>query len=64
MHRAHCRRIGAPAQLKPWGGSCARDFIVELTRFVAVANTEAVRYAAALPMTDFEDALQVAMCQG
>ena len=34
----------------------------ELTRFVAVAttDTEAVRYAAALPMTDFEDALQVA----
>ena len=44
----------------------ARDFIVELTRFVAVAttDTESVSYAAALPMTDFEDALQVAMCQG
>ncbi len=40
----------------------ARDFIVELTRFVAVAttDTEAIRYAAALPMTDFEDAMQVA----
>ena len=40
----------------------ARDFIVELTGFVAVARTgaEAVRYAASLPMTDFEDAMQVA----
>ncbi|MCY3786822.1 MAG: hypothetical protein OXG47_08880 [bacterium] len=39
-----------------------RAFIVELTRFVQVAETgtEAVRYAAALPMADFEDALQVA----
>ena len=48
----------APAR----GGLSARDFIVELTRFVAVAvaDTEAVRYAAALPMADFEDALQVA----
>ena len=44
------------------GGMDARDFIVELTRFVAVAATgvEAVRYAAELPMADFEDALQVA----
>ncbi len=48
----------APAR----GGWSARDFIVELTRFIAVAvtDTEAVRYAAALPMPDFEDALQVA----
>ena len=40
----------------------ARDFIVALTRFVAVAatDTEAIRYAAELPMTDFEDAMQVA----
>ena len=40
----------------------ARDFIVELTRFVAVATTdaEAIRYAAELPMPDFEDAMQVA----
>ena len=40
----------------------ARDFLVDLTRFVAVAatGTEALRYAAALPMADFEDALQVA----
>ncbi len=44
------------------GGGDARDFIVELTRFVAVAatGTEAIRYAAELPMADFEDALQVA----
>ncbi len=48
----------APAR----GGVSTRDFIVELTRFVAVASTdtEAVRYAAALPMADFEDAMQVA----
>lgn len=39
-----------------------RDFIAHLTRFVGVAatGTEATRYAAALPMTDFEDAMQVA----
>ena len=44
------------------GGGNARDFIVELTRFVAVAatGTEAVRYAVDLPLADFEDALQVA----
>ena len=44
------------------GGVSARDFIVELTRFVAVAstNTESIRYAAGLPMPDFEDAMQVA----
>ena len=44
------------------GGMDARDFIVELTRFVAVATTdaEAIRYAAELPMPDFEDAMQVA----
>ena len=39
-----------------------RDFIVDLTRFVGVAsaNSEAIRYAASLPMDDFEDAMQVA----
>ena len=44
------------------GGVSARDFIVELTRFVAVAatDTESIRYAAELPMADFEDAMQVA----
>ena len=50
--------IVAPAR----GGLSARDFIVELTRFVEVATTgtEAIRYAAGLPMGDFEDAMQVA----
>ena len=50
--------IVAPAR----GGVSTRDFIVELTRFVAVASTdaEAIRYAAELPMADFEDAMQVA----
>lgn len=44
------------------GGEDARDFIVDLTRFVRVAptDTEAVHFAASLPMKDFEDALQVA----
>ena len=44
------------------GGPGARDFILDLTRFVAVAETDTsvVRYAAELPMRDFEDALQVA----
>ena len=50
--------IVAPAR----GGLSARDFIVELTRFVEVAttDTESIRYAAGLPMGDFEDAMQVA----
>ena len=50
--------IVAPAR----GGVSARDFIVELTRFVSVATTDtgAIRYAAGLPMADFEDAMQVA----
>ena len=40
----------------------ARDFIVELARFVGVAagDAQAIRYAATLPMKDFEDAMQVA----
>lgn len=44
------------------GGRSARDFIAELTRFVAVApaGAEAMRYAVTLPLTDFEDAMQVA----
>ena len=44
------------------GGVSARDFIVELTGFVGVAatDTEGIRYAAELPMKDFEDAMQVA----
>ena len=50
--------IVAPAR----GGVSARDFIVELTSFVSVAttDTEAIRYAAGLPMGDFEDAMQAA----
>jgi predicted nucleic acid-binding protein len=40
----------------------ARHFLVELTRFVSVAPTdrEAFHFAAFLPLSDFEDALQVA----
>ena len=43
------------------GEGSTRDFLIDLTRFVAVAatGTEAFRYAAALPMADFEDAMQV-----
>ncbi len=50
--------IVAPAR----GGVSTRDFIVELTNFVTVAttDTESIRYAAELPMEDFEDAMQVA----
>ena len=48
----------APAQ----GDAAARDFILGLTRFVAIAptDTNALRYAASLPLSDFEDAMQVA----
>ena len=44
------------------GGVSTRNFIMELTRFVGVAatDTESIRYAAELPMADFEDAMQVA----
>ena len=44
------------------GRRSARDFIVELTRFVGVAagDAQSFRYAASLPMKDFEDAMQVA----
>ncbi len=44
------------------GRQGARDFILELTRLVDVAETgtEDIRYAAGLPMADFEDAMQVA----
>ena len=50
--------IVAPAH----GGVTTLDFIVDLTCIVEVATTgtEAVRYAAELPMADFEDAMQVA----
>jgi predicted nucleic acid-binding protein len=44
------------------GGKSTRQFILELTRFVSVAatGTDALRFAFTLPMTDFEDAMQVA----
>ena len=44
------------------GGDSALRFILDLTRFVSVAvtDTDSVRYAARLPMPDFEDAMQVA----
>lgn len=44
------------------GRENVKKFIVELTRFVDVASTDAhaVRYAASLSMADFEHALQVA----
>jgi hypothetical protein len=43
-----------------------KDFLVDLARFVKVApaTTEALRYAASLPMADFEDAMQVAAAAG
>ena len=44
------------------GSSATKAFVLELLRFVQVAptSTDSVRYAASLPMRDFEDALQVA----
>ena len=48
----------APAR----GDAVTRDFILDLTRFLSIAstNTGALRYAASLPLRDFEDAMQVA----
>ena len=48
----------APAR----GDAVTRDFILDLTRFLSIAptNTSALRYAASLPLRDFEDAMQVA----
>lgn len=44
------------------GKDDAQEFLVDLTRFVSVAptDTEAFHFAAFLPLSDFEDALQVA----
>jgi predicted nucleic acid-binding protein len=44
------------------GASVTRAFLLDLLRFVQVAptSTDSVRYAASLPMRDFEGALQVA----
>ena len=47
---------------RPQGDTKARDFIADLARFLTVVptGTDALRYALALPMRDFEDAMQVA----
>ena len=44
------------------GSEGAKDFILDLLQFVEVAraSTQDVRYAASLPMRDFEDAMQAA----
>ena len=44
------------------GGADTRAFILALTQFVSVSTTgtQGIRYAAQLPMNDFEDAMQVA----
>ena len=44
------------------GDALAREFIVTVADFLTVAPTgsDALRYALALPMRDFEDAMQVA----
>lgn len=44
------------------GPDRARDFLVDLTSFVTVApaSTDDLRFAAALPLPDLEDAMQVA----
>ena len=44
------------------GDSVAREFILEFTGFLSVAETgtEDILYAMSLPMRDFEDALQMA----
>ncbi len=43
-------------------GLGAREFVEHLTRFAAVIpfGTDAIKYAAGLPVADFEDAMQVA----
>jgi len=44
------------------GRSATMDFIMDLTEFIEIAptSTESLRYAAQLPLKDFEDAMQVA----
>lgn len=44
------------------GMQATREFLIGLTRLLTVApsDTDALRFAAQLPMNDFEDALQVA----
>lgn len=48
------------------GAIRTRDFILQLVSVVEVAKTgtEAIRYAAELPLSDFEDAMQVAAARG
>ena len=47
------------------GDATTRNFIRELIEFVQVAQTDttSIRFATQLPMTDFEDAMQVAAAQ-
>ena len=47
------------------GGVDTRGFILDLIRFadVPAVGAGSVRYAASLPMSDFEDAMQVAVAQ-
>ena len=47
---------------RPQDAEFAKDAVTQLLTFVEVADTgtEDARYALALPMTDFEDAMQVA----
>ena len=44
------------------GDAVAREFVLDLMRYVDVApaSADAIRFAASLPMDDFEDAMQVA----
>ena len=44
------------------GDAAAREFVLDLMRYVEVApaSADAIRFAASLPMDDFEDAMQVA----
>ena len=44
------------------GDAGTREFIAELVAFVSVASTDtdSIRFAAGLPMDDFEDAMQAA----
>ena len=44
------------------GSSATKAFLLELLQFIQVAptSTDSVRFAAGLPMRDFEDALQAA----
>jgi predicted nucleic acid-binding protein len=47
------------------GGNSTKAFLLDLTRFIEVApaTTQGLRYAAELPLKDFEDAMQVAAAE-